>query len=383
MKVFKNVNVYLPEKGIVKTSVIFDKTILNIGEEPTDKYEFIDIPDDAVVLPGFIDQHIHGSASADAMDGTLEALITIADSIACEGVTSFLATTMTQSPENISKAMTAVNEYRLSDRKDGAELLGIHLEGPYINKNKAGAQPAEYIVSPDIEQFKHYNELSGNSIKVVTLAPEMENAGEFIKYLKDNDIRASIGHTSAKYVDLVHAINCGASQVTHTYNAQSAYTHREIGVVGGALLRDELACEIICDLIHVSVPAIKMLIKNKPHDKIVLITDAMRAKNLGDTISELGGQTVYVKNGEARLIDGTLAGSVLKLNQGLQNVVMECGVQFDEAVEFVSANPAKNLGIYDIVGSIEVGKKANFAVLDKNTFEVLYTIREGKIIYKR
>ena len=290
---------------------------------------------------------------------------------------------MTQSPENISKAMTAVKKYRENNPQEGAEVLGIHLEGPFINKSKAGAQPAEYIVNHDIEQFKHYNELSGNSIKIVTLAPETEGSADFIKYLKQNGINASIGHTSAKYEDVVRAVENGAVQITHTYNAQSPFNHREVGVVGSALLIDDLTCEIICDLIHICIPALKLLFKNKPLEKVVLISDAMRAKNLGDTISELGGQTVYVKNGEARLEDGTLAGSVLKLNEAVRNIVQKCDVPFAVAVNYATKNPAKNLGVYDKMGSIEVGKKANFAIIDKNTFEVNMTVRDGKIIYKK
>ncbi len=382
MKGFKNAKVYTEDYGVVKTSLGFDKEINFISENGVID-EIIELPENAIVLPGFIDQHIHGSGTADAMDGTVEALATIADSIACEGTTAFLATTMTQSVENITKSMIAVNDYKNANRELGAKLLGIHLEGPYINKSKAGAQPAEYIVAPSLEQFENYNSLSGNSIKIVSLAPENDGAMEFITYLKNKGINPSIGHTSAKYAEVEKAIESGAVQVTHTYNAQSAFNHREVGVIGSALIFDELACEIICDLIHVSIPALKLLFKNKPKDKVILISDAMRAKNLGDTISELGGQTVFVKNGEARLADGTLAGSILKINDAIKNIVTACGVDFLDAVDFATKNPAKNLGVYDSMGSIKVGKLANFAVLDQNTFEVLMTIREGKVIYKK
>ena len=381
MKGFKNANVYVNGE-IINTSVGFENDLISfVGDQPLN--EIIELDANSIVLPGFIDQHIHGSGTADAMDGSVEALQTIAKSVACEGTTAFLATTMTQSPENISKAMTAVKEYRQNPTAEGAEVLGIHLEGPFINKSKAGAQPAEYIVNHDIEQFKYYNELSGNSIKIVTLAPETEGSAEFIKYLNKNGINASIGHTSAKYEDVVKAVENGAVQITHTYNAQSPFNHREVGVVGSALLIDDLTCEIICDLIHISIPALKLLFKNKPLDKVVLISDAMRAKNLGDTVSELGGQTVYVKNGEARLADGTLAGSVLKINEAIRNIIQKCDVPFSVAVDYATKNPAKNLGIYNQMGSIEVGKKANFAVIDKDTFEVNLTVRDGKIIYKK
>ena len=379
MKGFKNANVYVYGKGVVNTSLTVENgKIASLSDEPA---EFYDIPEDAIVVPGFIDEHIHGSAGADAMDGTVSALETIARSIAGEGTVGFLATTMTQSPENISKAMSAVKEYKSEKRSYGAEVLGVHLEGPYINKSKAGAQPEIYICNPSIEQFSKYNVLSGNNIKIVTFAPESDGSREFVGYLKENGIRANVGHTSAKFTLAEEALNWGATGITHTFNAQSAFTHREAGVVGAALLLDDYTCELICDTIHVSVPAIKILVKNKPHDKLVLITDAMRAKNLGDTVSELGGQTVYVKNGEARLADGTLAGSVLRMNDAVKNMVTRCGVDFCTAVDFASANPARNLGIFDKIGSIEEGKNASFAVLDKD-FNVLMTIRDGEIIYK-
>jgi len=380
MKGFKNASVYVYGKGIIKTSLKVEDGIISAIDANAIPDECYDIPDNCVVVPGFIDEHIHGSAGSDAMDGTVEALNTIAKSIACEGTVAFLATTMTQSPENISKAMRAVKEYK-SEKHSGAEVLGVHLEGPYINKSKAGAQPEEYICAPSIDQFKRYNELSGNNIKIVTFAPESDGSKEFVEYLSKNGIRGNVGHTSAKFTLAEEALGWGATGITHTYNAQSPFTHREAGVVGAALLLDGYTCELIADTIHVSVPAIKILVKNKPHDKLVLITDAMRAKNLGDTVSELGGQTVYVKNGEARLADGTLAGSVLKMNDAVKNMVKKCGISLCDAIDFASANPAKNLGIFDKQGSIEIGKRASFAVLD-NEFNVVMTIRDGEVIYK-
>lgn len=382
MKGFKNACVYVDGQGLVKTSISIENGKIAKIDENLQLTNWYDLPDDAIVLPGFIDEHIHGSATADAMDGKVEALSTISNSIACEGTTAYLATTMTQSHENIMNAMAAVHDYRQKDIKDGAELLGIHLEGPYINKSKAGAQPAEYIVKPNLGEFNEYNAASGNCIKIVTLAPEIDGSDDFIKQLIAKNIQVNIGHTSATYEQANRATELGARCVTHTFNAQSAFSHREIGVVGCALKNDLLSCEIICDLIHVSAPAIQLLVKNKPHDKIVLITDAMRAKNLGDTVSELGGQTVYVKNGEARLQDGTLAGSVLKMNDAVKNMVKTCGVSICDASDFASKNPAQNLGVFDKMGSIAVGKNANFAVLSSTDFSVYLTVRDGNVIYK-
>ncbi len=381
MKAFKNANVYVEGKGIVKTDLCFNETILSTTQILQD-CEIISLPQDAVVLPGFIDQHIHGAGGYDAMDGSIDALSQIANTVKKEGTTSFLATTMTQSKQNINKALNAVNDYILNDSGDGAGLLGVHLEGPFISAKHKGAQPLEYIQVPSVETFDAYNKESGNNIKIVSLAPEEEGSMELIKHLNKNGIIASIGHSSCKYQDVANALENGASNVTHTFNAQTALHHREIGVVGSALLLDELYTEVICDTIHVSVPALQLLVKCKPLDKLILITDAMRAKGLSDGVSELGGQTVYVKNGEARLSDGTLAGSVLKMNLAIKNMVEKVGVSLTQAVDYATINSAKQLKIDSEVGSIKEGKRANFAVLDSN-FEVLLTIRNGKIIYKK
>lgn len=379
MKGLKNVTAYVAGKGLVKTDIAFeDGKIVAIGK--LDDVEPI-FDTDGVVLPGFIDEHIHGAGGADAMDGTEEALQTISEYVAKEGTTGFLATTMTQSPENIGKALKNVKTVREKGEYKGAEILGVHLEGPFISPKHVGAQPLEYVAKPAPETFDKYNEISGGNIKIVTLAPEVEGGLDLVKHLAKIGVVASIGHTGAKFSDVEAAVAAGATNVTHTYNAQTPLHHREAGVVGAAMLIDELNCEMICDTIHVSVPAIKIFVKNKPHDKFTLITDAMRAKGMPDGLSELGGQQVFVKNGEARLADGTLAGSVLKMNVAVKNLVEKVGVSFTDAVDFASANPAKNLGLYDERGSIDVGKRADFAVMDKD-YNILCTVIGGKVVYK-
>ena len=380
MKCFKNALTYVEGKGIIRTDVLFGEKIEKIGICNLAD-EVIHLPENAVVLPGFIDEHIHGAGGADAMDGTEEALETIANTVASEGTTSFLATTMTQSPENIKAAMRAVKAYREGEH-GGARLLGVHLEGPFIAAAHKGAQPLEYVAKPDAAVFDEYNAESGDCIKIVTLAPEEEGAGELISHLAKKGIVPSVGHTGAKCTDIEAAITLGAKNITHTYNAQSALHHREIGTVGSAMLFDELACELIADTIHVSVPAIKLLAKCKPEGKLVLITDAMRAKGLADGESELGGQKVIVKNGEARLVDGTLAGSVLRMNVAIKNMVEKAGLSLADACDLATKNPAAVLGIEEEAGSIREGKRADFAVLDES-FSVLYTVRGGEIIYKK
>lgn len=380
MKAFENALVYIEGEGIKKCNLVFDEKIESIGVG-TEGAEVISLPENATVFPGFIDEHIHGAGGADAMDGTVSALRTIAETIAEEGTTTFLATTMTQSKENILAAMRAVKKYREEAPETGARLLGIHLEGPFIAAAHKGAQPLEYVAKPDIDIFDEYNAASGNAIKIVTLAPEEEGALSLIAHLDSLGVVASLGHTGAKCADIQEALKAGAKNVTHTYNAQSPLHHREIGTVGSALLFDELNAELIADTIHVSVPAIRLLVKSKPKEKLTLITDAMRAKGLADGESELGGQVVIVKNGEARLKDGTLAGSVLRMNRAVQNLVEKAGVPLLQAVDYATINPAKSLGIDGETGSIRIGKRSDFVILD-DKFNVLYTIRGGKIVYR-
>ncbi len=363
-----------------RCDVLFDTVIRVVGQDLTVQNP-IQIPKNCFVVPGFVDTHIHGAGGADAMDGSEESLVTIAKTLAKEGTTTFLATTMTQSKQNILSALQAVKAYRETDRGEGARIAGVHLEGPFIAPQYKGAQPLSFIASPDLAAFDEYNEASGGCIKVVTLAPEVEGMDKLIAHLQEKRIVASVGHTAATSAQVGEAIEYGASRITHTFNAQSPLHHRELGVAGSSLLHDELSTELICDTIHVSVPAMRLLCKCKPSDKLILVTDAIRAKGLGDGESELGGQTVTVKDGQARLADGTLAGSVLKMNQAVCNLTQRVGVPLERAIEAATVNPACDLGIDGEVGSIAVGKRADFAVLDEN-FNVVMTIRDGEVIYQ-
>lgn len=377
MRCFRGVPAYTAEGGITKTDIAFDETVTTIGAAPAGA-ETQELPSDAVVLPGFIDPHIHGAGGADAMDGTQEALATISRTLAAEGTTAFLATTMTESREAILRALRAVRD---CGETPGARLLGLHLEGPFISADYAGAQPREYIAEPTVASFDEYMAASGGRIRIVTVAPEVAGADTLIRHLADAGVVPSVGHSAAGVADVRRAIACGARSVTHTYNAQSPFRHREIGVAGSALLFDELNCEIIADGIHVSPEAIRLLVKNKPKDRVTLITDAMRAKGCPDGVSELGGQTVYVKNGEARLADGTLAGSVLRMNDAVRRMVEVIGLPLTEAVDLATKNTAKLLGISDSCGSIACGRRADFTVLDSR-FRVLMTVVGGRIVYR-
>lgn len=345
--------------------------------------EKIEIPKGQTVVPGFIDVHIHGVAGADTMDATIEALETMAKALPAEGTTSFLATTITQKHENIENALKNAALYRKSHNDSGkADILGVHLEGPFINAKRAGAQPMEYIMNPDIELFKKWQELAEGSIKLVTVAPELENGTNFVSYLDENEVIASIGHSDAIYEEMEKAVQAGAKQVTHLFNGMRGIHHREAGVAGSALLFKELMVELIADGIHVRPEVMKMVINAKGTEGMILITDAMRAKCLKNGVYDLGGQDVSVADGKALLADGTLAGSILKMNDSIKNIQEAADISLSETVQMASVNPAKQLKIYDRKGSISVGKDADITILSKE-YQVEMTFCRGKIAFKK
>ncbi|WP_310199631.1 N-acetylglucosamine-6-phosphate deacetylase [Neobacillus niacini] len=345
--------------------------------------EKIDIPTNQNVVPGFIDVHIHGAAGADTMDATIDALETIAKTLPAEGTTSFLATTITQKHENIENALRNAAGYLKSHNTSGkADILGVHLEGPFINAKRAGAQPMEYIVTPDIELFKQWQELAEGNIKLVTVAPEVENGTNFISYLHENNVIASIGHSDAIYEEMEKAVQAGAKQVTHLFNGMRGIHHREPGVAGSALLFKELMVELIADGIHVVPEVMKLVINAKGTEGMILITDAMRAKCLKNGIYDLGGQDVSVADGKALLADGTLAGSILKMNDSLKNILEAADLSLSEAVQMASVNPAKQLNVYDRKGSISLGKDADLTILT-NDYQVEMTFCRGELAFKK
>ena len=328
-----------------------------------------------IVAPGLIDVHIHGSGGRDTMEGTIDALNTISRTIVKNGTTSFLAATMTMDIKTVSAALDQVrNAVRLGT--PGAQLLGAHMEGPFINPGYKGAQDADNITLPDWSWIEPFID----AIRIVTLAPELPGAKELIRKLREHGIIASMGHTAATYEEAMEGIEAGITHATHLFNAMSGVHHRNPGAAAAAL-SSGVYCELITDMVHVHPGLFEMIRKAKGVDRITLITDCMEAGGMPDGNYTLGGRPVTVKGNEARLADGTLAGSVLRLNRGLYNFYKHTGAELHEVFRMASANPAKELGIDDRKGSIKPGKDADFILIDEN-FDVKATYVKGVCVWR-
>jgi N-acetylglucosamine-6-phosphate deacetylase len=383
--IIKNITIYLENDKIENGTLLIEKGkikgIYRENENPThypSRFKIMD-GEGLNAVPGFIDGHIHGANGSDVMDATEEALNAIAEVLPKEGTTSFLATTITQSKENIEKALKNVANYNAKDRY--AEILGVHLEGPFIEPSKKGAQPLEHIRKPDIALFDQWQALANGKIKTITMAPEHDEDGSFIRHLAENGVNVSAGHTDIDFKGMKTAISHGVNQVTHLCNAMNGIHHRDIGAVGAAFFLEELYAELIADGIHVAPEMLQLIYQNIGSERLLLITDAMRAKCLNAGTYDLGGQMVLVDEERAVLEDGTLAGSILKMKHGVQNMLALRGVEFEDVIKMASSNPAKQLGVFERKGSITEGKDADILLVD-DKFTVTYTFCRGKMAYK-
>jgi N-acetylglucosamine-6-phosphate deacetylase len=341
---------------------------------PAKVYQF---PEDYYLLPGFIDLHIHGANGYDVMDGSEAALIEISEALAAEGVTGFLATTMSAPQEKTQQVLAHI--HALKNHTKGAALLGAHLEGPFIAKEKIGAQAEIAIALPDLAFMQSLISLAPETIKIVTLAPELTGALDLITYLVKKNIRVSIGHTNASYEETEIAIQAGCSHATHLFNAMRGLKQRDPGAVTALLLACEIKAELIADGLHLHPAILELVFRLKDKDHLFLVTDAMRAKCLGDGQYELGGQTVTVKDARASLEDGRLAGSTLRMPQAIKNMVQFSHCQLHEAIAMATINPAATLGLCH-KGSIALGNDADLVVMNAE-FAVQLTMREGLKVF--
>jgi N-acetylglucosamine-6-phosphate deacetylase len=355
--------------------IVNNGIITHINQEDTpkpDHIEIIKLSSNHTIIPGFIDVHIHGANGSDVMDATPESLHNIATTISKQGVTNFLATTMTASDSETSQALKNVALYNQTQNNSGAKICGVHLEGPFLSEAKIGAQNSKFLANPNIKLFSKWIEKSDSLIKKVTIAPELSHADPLIKYMLNNKIIPSIGHTNCTAKQAQSCINLGATSATHLFNAMSGVSHRKPGAATAILLDDRVYSELIVDGVHLSPEIIQLVFKVKGCDKIILVTDAMSAQSYGDGQFMLGGQKVIVSGNEARLENGALAGSVLTMNKAVKNMLSTTECSLPDAIKMATLTPAKNIGLDHIIGSISVGKRADLAIID-DKFNISHT----------
>lgn len=354
-------------------ALLFDEKIVGISDS-AEGSEIIDARG-GYVTPGLIDVHTHGYLGYDCSDGEMDGLRRMAEGVAKNGVTAFMATTMTMPYADLERAFEVTREYMGNPSERGARVIGVNAEGPFLSEAKRGAHKPEYLKLPDADFLLKHKDV----VKLTTIAPELEGAMEAIRKLTANGIRVSAGHTTASFDVAIAAVNAGVIQATHTFNAMPALGHREPGATGAFLWDDRVYCELITDGFHVN-PAFFKLLRRIKGDRLVMITDCLRAGGLSDGEYVSGGLRVHVQGIRCLLDNGTIAGSVLRLNKGVKNMIDMGEAQVWEAVAMASANPAAAIGVRDSKGALEPGKDADIAIFNPE-FETQKTIIGGKIIY--
>lgn len=346
------------------------KSVFDYNAKPVDQdYE------DRRIIPGFIDIHTHGYYGYDTNDATEEGLRFWMKEIVKEGVTGILPTTITQTEEVLTKAVANVAKV-VNDGYEGAEILGIHFEGPYLDMKYKGAQPEQCIVKPDVEQFKRYQEAANGLIKVITMATEKDDEFALTKYCVENDIVVSIGHSAATYHEASMAVANGATSMTHVFNGMTPFHHRDPGLVGAAMRFRDVFGEIICDGNHSTFAALNDYYTAKGRDYAIMVTDALMVKGLpvGTKVLFGGNEIELYADGSAHLTSTkNLAGSTLKVNEGLQVLVEKALIPFDAALNSCTLNPARLLNVDDRKGKLVSGYDADFVVLnDDYSVEMTY-----------
>jgi len=364
---------FITNQDIIRDKILlFGDKIVGFVDEVSSDIEVIDAKG-GYVSAGFIDIHIHGSGGADVMDATPKALDLIGSSILKYGTTSYLATTMTMSKESILNALENIRKY--NPNQSQANLLGIHMEGPFINPIKAGAQDSTHIIKASIQLIEAYSDI----VKMITLAPEVYDNIAFVKQLHKQypNILLSIGHSNATYDEAIEGFNCGISHATHMFNAMPPYHHRQVGLIGAVLDRDDISCDVIADIVHTHASTLGLLYRLK-QNSLMLITDAMRAGCMRDGRYDLGGQLVSVVGDKAILQDGTLAGSVLTLNKAVNNMLKHTNATLIDVISMVTSLPAKKLGLNK--GLLEIGYDADIVIFD-DEIDIKLSIISGDIVY--
>ncbi|HCU08410.1 MAG TPA: N-acetylglucosamine-6-phosphate deacetylase [Clostridiales bacterium] len=377
----KGGRIVLENQILLESVLIFEDTILSVVDEKeffrhhaAPDMEIIDAKG-KYVSPGFIDIHTHGAGGRDAMDGRVSELQELACSVARSGVTGFLPTTISMGWGNISRALDSIRT-AMTQPPLGARILGAHLEGPFINPRYAGAHRKEYVQKPDLDRVVRYQDV----LRIITMAPELDPESIWIKHMKDQtQIVLSMGHTEADYDTAAAAIKAGISSATHLFNAMPTIHHRRPGPVV-AILNSGIFFELIADTRHVHPAMFPLLLGMSGRQRMILVTDAMRAAGMQPGAWELGGQKVIVDEQTARLKDGTLAGSILQMNQAVRNMLDHTDLSMWEAVNLASLNPARLLGLDQTKGSLRPGKNADILIFDEQlNIQEVYV--EGQQVY--
>lgn len=382
--VIQNASVYREDGAFHPGAIHISGKYIVTPEECEEKALVLD-GSDCYAVPGLIDIHFHGCGGYDLSDGTVEALAGLAKYEASVGVTGIVPATMTLKEERLFEICRAAAAYaEMPETYDRAAFCGIHLEGPFIAAAKAGAQDSAHIRLPDVELFDSLQEACGHRIRLVDLAPETEGAMEFIEAVCKKAVYektvVSLAHTAADYDISMKAFAAGASHVTHLYQAMTGFHHRAPGLIGAAADSEAVTVELICDGIHAHPAAVRTAFKIFGDDRIILISDSMRATGMGDGKYDLGGQEVSVTGRLATLRDGIIAGSVTDLADCLRIAVLQMGIPLESAVKCATANPAKRIGIYERCGSITPGKLADIVLLRKEDLSLRQVILKGVAI---
>ncbi len=386
-----NVQIVL-ESGVVKGSVAVENGKIAKVIKATDQAELASFAssgnyeitngNEGYLMPGFIDVHVHGGNNGDFMNASHESFDKITSFHAAHGTTAMLATTMTAAKDAIEAVLEAVASYRQTEMPY-SELIGVHLEGPFISEKWPGAQNPAFIHEPSLEWLQEWTSRWPEQIKLLTMAPEKPGSVDAIKWMTANNIIVACGHTDSVYSDIQTAADAGLTHAVHTYNAMKGLHHREPGTLGAVLTDDRIHCEIIADGEHVHPAAINLMLRCKPLDKVIIITDAIEAAGMPDGVYQLGGLSVTVKNGTARLTEGNaLAGSSLTMNKAIRYMSENTRLPLQQISQFASGNPARELGIFETTGSIEEGKNADLVWLDQQ-FNVQQTWVKGRSVYTR
>ncbi|MEG0076543.1 N-acetylglucosamine-6-phosphate deacetylase [Anaerorhabdus sp.] len=371
--IIQSSRIWLDEKFTPAQLEIKDGKIIAIHEYK--QHEVDEDYGDKKILPGLLDIHAHGFNGMDSNYATYEGLKHWIATLPKEGVTSFLVTTSTAPEENLLESYELISKV-IDEKLPGAQALGIHVEGPQISFNFKGAHNPYLIQKPNVEQFKRYQQHASNKIKLICIAPEMDEQHELIKYCTSQDVRVTIGHSGAKYDECLNAKDSGARSFTHTFNGMLGLHHREPGCAGAALSMDDMYAELICDGVHVHYAVAKTVVRAKGKDKLILVTDAVQIKGLKPGIYDMPGRWVEVKeDGCGRLKDGRLAGSSNKMINMVKNCVQHCGGDEVIAINAATKNPATFLGL-NTKGELKVNNDADIIVIDDD-YNVLQTYVNG------